>query len=66
MIGLYDSFRDTIVSDDEYHKESHKVNYEFIVCIKLLVRDGLYTHSCVSGGRWCLSSVLRIVNETST
>jgi hypothetical protein len=35
VIGLYDSFHDTIVSDDIHHEESHKVNDDFIICIKL-------------------------------
>ena len=46
-----------------------KNSMSLIVQTLFLVRDLLNTHSCVSGGhRWCmfLSSVLRIVNKTST
>jgi hypothetical protein len=36
VIGLYDSFHDTIVSDDDHHKESHKVNHFCVLCIDKL------------------------------
>jgi hypothetical protein len=66
--GIMDTFINSDFIKYEYMKYFYVVLVANVESYTFLVRDGLYTHSCMVLSVWfCLvSPVFRIVNETST